>query len=347
MLAAAGPDPARPRGSHHALLRPRAVRAGGGPGHHRHRMPRGRRAQHRAGARAERRDSRGSAAKPSARSRCACREAASRRSRAMREIEGGQLHLRASSARPTDARSIAACTAAQSPTCQAVGTALADRLLDAGARALLEKLRARAAVIPKIVPPLTDLTVLVTRPAAQCAMLCAEIERQGGSAIAFPAIEIEPVAAQATVASADYDLVVFVSVNAVEHGARLVRQGARDAHRGDRPGDGRRAGSRASCPPTSSRSAASQRSAARASAVAAGERRARADRAWRRRPRGAAGDVRRARHGGRDARGLSSRAPGRGRRRRRRGRGSAGSDEGIDVVTATSIETLQNLHGAC
>ena len=56
-------------------------------------------------------------------------------------------------------------------------------------------------------------------------MLCAEIERHGGDAIAFPAVEIEPVAVQATVASVDYDLVVFVSVNAVEHGVRLDRQG--------------------------------------------------------------------------------------------------------------------------
>jgi uroporphyrinogen-III synthase len=77
------------------------------------------------------------------------------------------------------------------------------------------------------VPPLTDLTVLVTRPAVQCAALCAEIERYGGSAIAFPAVEIEPVAVQATVASDDYDLVVFVSVNAVEHGARDVTRSAR------------------------------------------------------------------------------------------------------------------------
>ena len=82
-------------------------------------------------------------------------------------------------------------------------------------------------MIPKVVPPLTDLTVLVTRPAAQCAMLCAEIEGQGGSAIAFPAVEIEPVAVQATVAAADYDLVVFVSVNAVEHGAQQVIKSAR------------------------------------------------------------------------------------------------------------------------
>jgi uroporphyrinogen-III synthase len=82
-------------------------------------------------------------------------------------------------------------------------------------------------VIPKVVPPLTDLTVLVTRPAVQCAVLCAEIERHGGNAIAFPAVEIEPVAVQATVVSVDYDLVVFVSVNAVEHGARQVTRGGR------------------------------------------------------------------------------------------------------------------------
>ena len=82
-------------------------------------------------------------------------------------------------------------------------------------------------MIPKVVPPLTGLTVLVTRPAAQCAVLCAEIERQGGSAIAFPAVEIEPVAAEAMVAAVDYDLVVFVSVNAVEHGARQVTKSTR------------------------------------------------------------------------------------------------------------------------
>ncbi len=82
-------------------------------------------------------------------------------------------------------------------------------------------------MIPKVVPPLTDLTVLVTRPAVQCAVLCAEIERQGGTAIAFPAVEIEPVAIEAMVTAADYDLVVFVSVNAVEHGARHVTRSER------------------------------------------------------------------------------------------------------------------------
>ncbi len=52
-------------------------------------------------------------------------------------------------------------------------------------------------------PPLAELTVLVTRPAAQCAVLCEEIVRQGGTAIAFPAVEIEPLAVQTVVAAAD------------------------------------------------------------------------------------------------------------------------------------------------
>ena len=78
-------------------------------------------------------------------------------------------------------------------------------------------------MIPRIVPPLTDTTVLVTRPAAQSAGLCEQIAGLGGIAIPFPAIAIEPVAATE---AAECDLVVFVSVNAVEHGARLVRKGA-------------------------------------------------------------------------------------------------------------------------
>ena len=82
-------------------------------------------------------------------------------------------------------------------------------------------------MIPKVLPPLTDLTVLVTRPAAQCAVLCEEIVRHGGNAIPFPAVEIEPVAIQATATSVDHDLIVFVSVNAVEHGARRVNKGER------------------------------------------------------------------------------------------------------------------------
>jgi uroporphyrinogen-III synthase len=77
-------------------------------------------------------------------------------------------------------------------------------------------------VIPRIVPPLTDVTALVTRPAQQAETLCSEIVRLGGVAIAFPCISIEPLDAPE---AAEHDLVVFVSVNAVAHGVRLVRKG--------------------------------------------------------------------------------------------------------------------------
>jgi uroporphyrinogen-III synthase len=80
-------------------------------------------------------------------------------------------------------------------------------------------------VIPKVVPPLTDLTILVTRPAAQCGPLCAEIVRLGGTALAFPAIAIEPLAPEVAPPTG-HDVVVFVSVNAVAHGASLVQKTA-------------------------------------------------------------------------------------------------------------------------
>lgn len=80
-------------------------------------------------------------------------------------------------------------------------------------------------MIPKVVPPLTDLTILVTRPAAQCGPLCAEIVRRGGAAIAFPTIAIEPLAPEAA-SRTGHDLIVFISVNAVAHGASLIQKTA-------------------------------------------------------------------------------------------------------------------------
>jgi uroporphyrinogen-III synthase len=76
-------------------------------------------------------------------------------------------------------------------------------------------------VIPAVIPPLTGLTVLVTRPAPQAAALCARIAALGGNAIAFPALEIEALPAEP---ADDCDLAIFASVNAVEHGVHLVRR---------------------------------------------------------------------------------------------------------------------------
>lgn len=76
-------------------------------------------------------------------------------------------------------------------------------------------------MIPLVVPPLTGLSVLVTRPLAQAAVLAASIERLGGATVTLPAIEVVPIEAAPV---AGHDLVVFVSVNAVSHGARCIER---------------------------------------------------------------------------------------------------------------------------
>lgn len=77
-------------------------------------------------------------------------------------------------------------------------------------------------MIPAIIPPLTRLTVLVTRPAPQAETLAGRIRQLGGAAHVLPAIDIRPVSA-APVAPR-YQLAIFVSVNAVEHGASLIQK---------------------------------------------------------------------------------------------------------------------------
>ena len=74
-------------------------------------------------------------------------------------------------------------------------------------------------MIPKVIPPLTGCTILVTRPEQQAASLCAEIERLGGRAVRFPTIAIEPVVAMA---AEECDLAVFTSISAVAHGRHLI-----------------------------------------------------------------------------------------------------------------------------
>lgn len=77
-------------------------------------------------------------------------------------------------------------------------------------------------MIPYIVPPLTGLTILVTRPQPQANALAAGIGELGGEPIIFPTIAIEPI--DAVISPEAHDLVIFVSVHAVEHGARLIHK---------------------------------------------------------------------------------------------------------------------------
>lgn len=74
-------------------------------------------------------------------------------------------------------------------------------------------------MIPKVIPPLTGLSVLVTRPLLQSRILAAQVRLLGGDAYVLPAIDIRARSASVT---GTYELAVFVSVNAVEHGASLL-----------------------------------------------------------------------------------------------------------------------------
>ncbi len=69
--------------------------------------------------------------------------------------------------------------------------------------------------------------VLVTRPAGQAESLCRLIESAGGRAIHFPTIAIEPTqsAQAAALLSESWDLIYFVSPNAVEQALALGADG--------------------------------------------------------------------------------------------------------------------------
>ncbi len=74
---------------------------------------------------------------------------------------------------------------------------------------------------------LEDLWVVVTRPADQAGGLIDAIEEKGGHTIKWPALEIEPIkesdqTRQHISALKIYDHVIFISVNAVNHGLRAI-----------------------------------------------------------------------------------------------------------------------------
>lgn len=77
--------------------------------------------------------------------------------------------------------------------------------------------------------PLSGRTVLVTRPAHQAAALAQLIREAGGEAYEFPALGIEPVAADQLVAPlaqlAEADVVIFISPNAATFGMAAIQAG--------------------------------------------------------------------------------------------------------------------------
>ncbi len=77
--------------------------------------------------------------------------------------------------------------------------------------------------------PLAGVRVLVTRPAAQAQSLAQRIEQAGGEAIRFPTLEIAAARDVATLERvlagiARVDLVIFISPNAVAHGLAHLKK---------------------------------------------------------------------------------------------------------------------------
>lgn len=71
--------------------------------------------------------------------------------------------------------------------------------------------------------PLQGRGIVVTRPAAQAQRLASLIERAGGRALLFPAIEIQDLPPRPLPPLERFELAIFVSPTAVERAHRLVR----------------------------------------------------------------------------------------------------------------------------
>ena len=75
---------------------------------------------------------------------------------------------------------------------------------------------------------LHGLGIVLTRPRAAAEALAAPLQAEGARVFLFPALAIEPIAATPALQSVlarigEFDLAVFVSANAVEHGLETVR----------------------------------------------------------------------------------------------------------------------------
>ena len=79
--------------------------------------------------------------------------------------------------------------------------------------------------------PLAGRTVLVTRPQHQAAALSQAIRAAGGTALGFPALDIQAVPLDSLGASlaqlADADIVIFISPNAARFGMAAIRAAGR------------------------------------------------------------------------------------------------------------------------
>lgn len=77
---------------------------------------------------------------------------------------------------------------------------------------------------PETVPDLSGMHVVVTRPRGQEQTLCELIEAAGGASLHYPVLEIEETSQPAPQLQrlSQYDLLVFISPNAVARGMNLI-----------------------------------------------------------------------------------------------------------------------------
>ncbi len=77
--------------------------------------------------------------------------------------------------------------------------------------------------------PLAKKVILVTRPAHQCAKMLQLLQQQGARALSFPSIEISDIELnkglkQQLASLNQYDLLIFISSNAVQYAQKLLQQ---------------------------------------------------------------------------------------------------------------------------
>ncbi len=75
-------------------------------------------------------------------------------------------------------------------------------------------------MIPLVIPPLTGLQILVTRPAIQADKLCARLAQLGGTVLHLPVLQIQP--CEFVTPATNFDLLIFISTNAVQHGQAVL-----------------------------------------------------------------------------------------------------------------------------
>lgn len=66
--------------------------------------------------------------------------------------------------------------------------------------------------------PLSNVSIVVTRPSRQSKPFCDNLREQGANPIALPCIEIQPLSHNLSIDSGKIDLAIFISPNAVEYG---------------------------------------------------------------------------------------------------------------------------------